>query len=78
MSKAARLNPYQKKADEALLEGFIIEEERREVLKGNITLDGNWIMNVNSDIAHLPLGVWFPIYTSRAEEILTDRLLGTY
>lgn len=64
------------RADEALEKGFILSEEHREILKGNMTLDGMMLMNLNANIPHAPTGVWVPLFQDRAEEILTDRLLG--
>lgn len=68
----------EKRADEALDKGFILSEEHREILKGNMTLDGMMLMNLNANIPHVPTGVWVPLYEERAENILTDRLLGDY
>lgn len=65
-----------KRANEALKKGFILSEEHREILNGNMSLDGMMLMNLNANIPHAPTGVWIPLFPKRAEEILTDRLLG--
>lgn len=68
--------PYSPKVDFALKWDMITDEEVDEIYKGNMGLEGNYLINLNSAIPSNPTGTRVRLYGGRRTDILSRRLLG--
>lgn len=62
------------RADFALRFEMITKDEHQQILRGNMELTGNTLLNVNADLPYLKTGTAVAIYRYRGLDVLADMI----